>query len=57
MVGGGSVRPLPVIGAFARAFGSEDGDGDVLLRVDVAYGGRPEWLEGDYEAWVSAWNG
>ena len=53
----GSVRPLPVIGAFARAFGSEDGDGDVLLRVDVAYGGRPEWLEGDYEAWVSAWTG
>ena len=34
-----------------------NGYGDVLLRVDVAYEGRPEWLEGDYAEWVSAWNG
>lgn len=52
----GHVRPLPVIGAFARAFGSEGAYGDVRLEVLVAYEGRPSWLEGSYEEWISVWD-
>lgn len=52
----GHVRPLPVVGAFARAFGTENAHGDVLLEVRVAYEGRPSWLEGSYEDWISAWD-
>lgn len=51
----GSVRPLPVLGAFARAFGQVNAQGDVELHVDVEYEGRPGWLEGDYAAWVEEW--
>lgn len=52
----GSVRPLPVLGAFVGAFGEQDGHGGVLLTVEVAYEGRPDWLEGDYASWVSIWD-
>lgn len=51
----GSVRPLPVLGAFASAFGKADATGGVRIRVEVSYASRPAWLEGDYGAWVSAW--
>lgn len=51
----GAVRPLPVLGAFAGAFGETNGIGDVELCVEVAYDGRPSWLEGGYGDWVSAW--
>lgn len=51
----GHVRPLPVIGAFARALGAQDAHGDVLLEVDVEYEGRPSWLEGSYGDWISVW--
>lgn len=51
----GAVRPLPVLGAFVGAVGEVNAQGDVRLRVEVTYEGRPEWLEGDYAAWVEAW--
>lgn len=51
----GAVRPLPVLGAFAGAFGETNARGDVRLHVEVAYDGRPSWLEGSYEDWVSTW--
>lgn len=52
---GGFVRPLPVLGAFVSAFGGANAQGDVELKVEVAYEGRPSWLEGEYESWISAW--
>lgn len=51
----GRVSPLPVIGAFARAFGEQGDRGDVRMEVRVAYEGRPSWVEGAYEDWVSVW--
>lgn len=51
----GRVRPLPVLGAFAAAMGETNAHGDVEIRVEVAYEGRPTWLEGSYSAWVGAW--
>lgn len=51
----GMVNPLPVLGAFVGAFGSKDADGDVVLRVEVSYEGRPDWLEGDYDTWTEVW--
>ena len=52
----GEVKPLPVIGAFAQAMGSAGQNGYVELRVDVSYRSRPEWLEGDYDSWIAAWD-
>ena len=52
----GEVKPLPVIGAFARAMGSAGEGGYVELKVDVSYRSRPEWLEGDYDSWIAAWD-
>ena len=52
----GEVKPLPVIGAFVQAMGSEGKGGYVELRVDVSYRSRPEWLEGDYDSWIAAWD-
>ena len=52
----GAVAPLPVLGAFAGAFGERNSAGDVVIEVEVCYKGRPEWLEGDYETWVKAWD-
>lgn len=51
----GYVTPLPVLGAFARAFGNVNAQGDVQLEVRVAYEGRPAWLEGNYDSWVQRW--
>lgn len=51
----GPVRPLPVLGAFARVVGEVDGRGNVVLESVVSYEGRPEWLVGDYEEWTAAW--
>ena len=50
----GRVRPLPVVGVVASAFGETDGD-DVVLRVRATGGARPGWLEGGYEEWTSVW--
>ena len=52
----GYVRPLPILGAFAGAMGEVNGYGDVQMRVDVSYEGRPEWLEGEYAEWVEMWD-
>ncbi len=52
----GEVKPLPVIGAFAQAMGSAGQNGYVELKVDVSYRSRPEWLEGDYDSWIAAWD-
>lgn len=52
----GEVKPLPVIGAFARAMGSAGEGGYVELKVDVSYRSRPDWLEGDYDSWIAAWD-
>lgn len=51
----GTVKPLPVLGAFAGAFGETNAMGDVRLHVEVSYDGRPSWLEGSYGDWVSTW--
>ena len=50
------VKPLPVIGAFAQAMGGTAEGGYVELKVDVSYQSRPEWLEGDYDSWIAAWD-
>ena len=51
----GAVSPLPVLGAFVGMWGERNASGDVVLRVEAAYRGRPEWLEGSYASWISAW--
>ncbi|WP_306792673.1 TadE/TadG family type IV pilus assembly protein [Collinsella ureilytica] len=51
----GAVRPLPVLGAFVAAFGTRNARGDVELSSEIAYRGRPSWLEGSYGSWVSVW--
>ena len=50
----GYVRPLPVLGAFVQMGGTANGRGDVEVRVSVSYDGRPSWLEGSYDSWVSS---
>lgn len=51
----GVAKPLPILGAFASAFAAGDAQGNVPIEVEVSYASRPEWLEGDYESWVSSW--
>ncbi len=51
----GKVKPLPVLGAFVSAFGESDAQGNVSIKVNVAYAARPDWLEGEYETWISSW--
>ena len=51
----GVAKPLPILGAFASAFAAGDAQGNVAIEVEVSYASRPEWLEGDYESWVSSW--
>lgn len=48
----GAVRPLPLVGAFARSMFETNGSGDILLRVEVRRNGRPRWVGGTYEEWV-----
>lgn len=50
----GRLRPLPVVGVLASAFGETDGD-EVVLRVRATGTARPEWLEGSYGDWVAMW--
>ena len=52
----GAVTPLPILGAFVGAFGQANGRGDIEMRVEVTYAGRPEWLGGTYESWVERWD-
>ena len=52
----GAVTPLPVLGAFVGLWGPRNAQGDVELTVEVAYAGRPAWLEGSYETWTAVWD-
>lgn len=51
----GHVRPLPILGAFARGFGATNAQGDVRLQAEASYEARPSWLEGSYETWIAQW--
>lgn len=50
----GTLRPLPLVGVIASAFGEWRGD-EVVLRARAQGGTRPAWLEGSYGDWVSMW--
>jgi len=50
----GHLRPLPLLGMSARAFGRSKGD-LVELEVKVAEQVRPEWLGGSYDSWLKMW--
>lgn len=52
---GTSVQPLPLLGIFAALLGEGDGEGGVVMRVEVEERMRPAWVEGDYGAWSSIW--
>ena len=51
----GHVRPLPLLGVVAGAFGESDAAG-VVLRARVEERVRPEWLGGDYASWTGMWS-
>lgn len=51
----GAARPLPALGAFVGSVGTLNAQGDVKLRTEVTYEGRPTWLEGSYDTWMEAW--
>lgn len=51
----GRLRPLPLLGVLAQMLGEPDGD-EVVLRVEVTGGARPDWLEGGYGEWVTMWD-
>ena len=51
-----SVRPLPLFGSVASLFFEGDGEGGIVLKVDVSATMRPSWLEGDYGVWSSIWS-
>ncbi len=50
----GRLRPLPLVGVLASAFGETDGD-CVVLTVEASGTARPSWLEGGYSDWVKVW--
>lgn len=50
----GHVRPLPLVGAAVAAFLPHDEMGAVL-EVKVSERVRPDWMEGDFDAWISQW--
>lgn len=50
-----SVRPLPLLGALASFGGQTDGNGGVVLKVEVRTQTRPGWLEGGFSEWSSVW--
>ena len=51
----GHVRPLPLMGVVAGAFGQVEG-GSIVLETSVAEDVRPSWLEGSYGSWVQVWD-
>ncbi len=50
-----TVRPLPLLGVLPALLGSLDGEGRIVLRVEVTTTARPGWLEGDYGEWSTIW--
>lgn len=51
----GTVRPLPVLGAFVSALGDAGPSGSIELAVSMGYDGRPAWVEGNYDDWIAMW--
>ncbi len=51
----GAAQPLPLMGALVGATDEINGQGDVVLQVEVSYEGEPSWVEGSYETWIEAW--
>lgn len=52
----GRVRPIPLLGVMARAFGPVEG-GLVVVEASVSERVRPSWLEGGYRDWIGVWDG
>ncbi|QWT18317.1 pilus assembly protein [Collinsella sp. zg1085] len=52
----GQARPLPLLGSLMFLAGKTHENGLIPIRVSVKYTGRPSWLEGTYDTWVSVWN-
>ena len=50
----GHLRPLPILGAVASMACKRDAMG-VCVEESVTSDVRPDWLEGDYESWMSCW--
>lgn len=50
----GQVQPLPLLGVLALPF--TGANGVIELQVEASAPVRPDWLGGDYETWVSAWD-
>lgn len=50
----GRVRPLPVLGVLASAFGETSG-GCVVMRVEAEQDVRADWVGGNYEDWIGIW--
>ncbi|MDP9858524.1 hypothetical protein J2S71_000220 [Olsenella profusa DSM 13989] len=50
----GHVRPLPLLGVAASAFGQSDGTG-VVLEATCAEQVRAEWVGGGYGEWQQMW--
>ncbi len=50
----GHLRPLPILGAVATMACKRDAIG-VCVEESVTSDVRPDWLEGDYESWMSCW--
>ena len=50
----GHVRPLPLVGCLAAAFGESDAQG-VVLRAEASGETRPSWVGGTYETWQEVW--
>ena len=50
----GRVRPLPVLGVLASAFGETSGE-CVVLRVEATEDVRADWVGGAYEDWIGMW--
>lgn len=51
----GTVKPLPVLGAFVSALGDAGASGSIDLKVSTGYDGRPTWVEGGYDDWIALW--
>ena len=51
-----SVRPLPVLGVLPALLGKTDGNGDIVVRVEVVTTTRADWVEGDYGVWAGLWD-
>lgn len=50
----GHAKPLPLFYGALRLFVDADEKG-IVLEEKTSSRVRPQWLEGDYEAWVSLW--